>query len=349
MALPNTNISVSMVRDELGAATNDVGQLCTHPNINKWSKWKPIRFDQVTPIEQWQIEAVRSGLTYNMFQNVRNLCLSQIEDPTQAWVYNRPRGDTVTPAEPYRLEDFRNYNHEAIGLVKTEGIKPVIFHGDSQIVHFRTSSSSLQFYDVLYQGNDYQFGVYLVKQSEVNDLSKYKVKISPTPIINGMPDLSIGIGFDGIAMSATENMYLGGFFYSEGSPGTHYIPIEDSFTPFIYERGHVVDINFSMYPIPSSPNSYYWQINSIYNMFSANNFEITVEARYIENEMLSPLETGEQSFPYGSTYIAGYSTWSDTQKSFMNILTATYRGAYIGVNVRRLSDNATQQARIIIR
>ena len=31
MALPNTNISVAMVRDELGAATNDVGQVMHSP------------------------------------------------------------------------------------------------------------------------------------------------------------------------------------------------------------------------------------------------------------------------------------------------------------------------------
>lgn len=38
MALPNTNLSVAMVRKELGAATNNVEQLCIHPNINMWSK-----------------------------------------------------------------------------------------------------------------------------------------------------------------------------------------------------------------------------------------------------------------------------------------------------------------------
>ena len=41
MALPS-NISVAMVKAELGASTNDVGQLCIHPNING-GKWKPVR------------------------------------------------------------------------------------------------------------------------------------------------------------------------------------------------------------------------------------------------------------------------------------------------------------------
>ena len=38
MALPLTGVSVSLVRSTLGASTNDVGLLCTHPNINRWSK-----------------------------------------------------------------------------------------------------------------------------------------------------------------------------------------------------------------------------------------------------------------------------------------------------------------------
>ena len=38
MALPKSNASVAMVKSELGAATNKVGQLCIHPNVNKWSK-----------------------------------------------------------------------------------------------------------------------------------------------------------------------------------------------------------------------------------------------------------------------------------------------------------------------
>ena len=49
MALPDSNISVAMVKAELGASTNNVGQLCIHPNINKWSKWKPVSFNKVTP------------------------------------------------------------------------------------------------------------------------------------------------------------------------------------------------------------------------------------------------------------------------------------------------------------
>lgn len=38
MALSNSNITVSMVKSAIGSGSNDVGTLCTHQNINKWSR-----------------------------------------------------------------------------------------------------------------------------------------------------------------------------------------------------------------------------------------------------------------------------------------------------------------------
>lgn len=46
-ALPSTGITTSMVASAIGAATNDVGTLCKHPNVNKWSRFKPIDFNAI--------------------------------------------------------------------------------------------------------------------------------------------------------------------------------------------------------------------------------------------------------------------------------------------------------------
>ena len=96
MALPNTNISVAMVKAELGAATNDVGQLCIHPNVNKWSKWKPVAKAQVTPMTLEDMKSVSFGLDYNGH-------------------YNKPLGGA---SSPFRLGDFRGYYHNAYPPVK---------------------------------------------------------------------------------------------------------------------------------------------------------------------------------------------------------------------------------------
>ena len=107
MALPNTNISVAMVRDELGASTNDVGRLCIHPNINKWSKWKPVRYGSVSPITEAQLKSTNYGLyPPNNNPNYANVI-------GQKWEYRKPRGGS----EPYRLSDFINYYHQAPAII----------------------------------------------------------------------------------------------------------------------------------------------------------------------------------------------------------------------------------------
>ncbi len=107
MALPNNKISVPDVRDELGAATNDVGQLCIHPNVNKWSKWKPVRFNKVD-ITESELRSVNCGLLkYQETTNFKLLIPSVL-----MWFHLKPRGGSEN--EPYRLGDFRNYNNNGL-------------------------------------------------------------------------------------------------------------------------------------------------------------------------------------------------------------------------------------------
>ena len=106
MALPSSNISVAMVKSELGAATNDVGQLCIHPNINKWSRWKPVRHPKVTPLTEGDLQAANFGL------EVAEFTPADTNNPeSHEFTYIQPTGGS---ASPYRLGDFRNYEHEAV-------------------------------------------------------------------------------------------------------------------------------------------------------------------------------------------------------------------------------------------
>ncbi len=106
MALPNTNISTSLVGDTLGSGIRDVGTLCTHPNINKWSKWKPIRRNKVSGITYADLQAVNYGLVVPTSSTTPEVAI------TKEYYYNKPRGGLFN--EWYRLGDFRNYNHNAI-------------------------------------------------------------------------------------------------------------------------------------------------------------------------------------------------------------------------------------------
>src|SRR5690554_1184712 len=111
MALPNTNISVAMVKAELGAATNDVGQLCIHPNVNMWSKWKPIRHSSIEPITQAQLEAHNYGIAWNSYASI-DAIKTAYNNNDNVLNYNKPRGGLYN--EPYRLTDFINYEKNAI-------------------------------------------------------------------------------------------------------------------------------------------------------------------------------------------------------------------------------------------
>jgi hypothetical protein len=103
MALPNTNISTSLVGTTIGSGSRDVGTLCTHQNINKWSKRKPFR-DNVVKQEGlywWR----RSGISPNIRSG---LYIPNGVD--QTWSYSKPTGGINSP---YRLGDFRGYEPSA--------------------------------------------------------------------------------------------------------------------------------------------------------------------------------------------------------------------------------------------
>ena len=111
MALPTTGISTSLVKTEIGAGSNDVGTLCTHPNINKWSKWKPIRFNKIDGITTDNLEAVNYGINIKSYASVASV-ISAYQNSEEVWEYLRPQGGSYS--EPYRLGDFRNYEKDAI-------------------------------------------------------------------------------------------------------------------------------------------------------------------------------------------------------------------------------------------
>ena len=106
MKLGSTNISTTTVANALQTSSHDVGTLCTHANINKWSKWKPVRYATNTGITEEQLKSVQFGLTA-----ATHLTQSQMQgNSVVGWTYNKPLGGQNSP---YRLGDFRNYNTDA--------------------------------------------------------------------------------------------------------------------------------------------------------------------------------------------------------------------------------------------
>jgi len=108
-ALPNTNISTSLVGTTLGSSSRDVGTLCTHPNINKWSKWKPVRSNKETGITSDELKMIKYGLHLHNFSTIQDL-INFYESGEASWRYDKPRG--YINLEYFRLGDFRTYDHD---------------------------------------------------------------------------------------------------------------------------------------------------------------------------------------------------------------------------------------------
>jgi len=101
MALAETNITTSIVKSTLSAADNNIKNLCTHANINVFSRQKPVQRHNGTP-STWYKEI--NG-DYSLLFPSTTLGTYTID----TWDY-KPCIDSYG----YRLGDFRGYNHTAI-------------------------------------------------------------------------------------------------------------------------------------------------------------------------------------------------------------------------------------------
>lgn len=112
MALPNDKITTTLVGNTLGSSSRDVGTLCTHPNINKWSKNKPISVNKIEGLTSDD----RLGVDYGLVPPATKTNYTPVYSAN--WVYNKPTGGA---SSPYRIGDFRGYEHLATPIATLEG------------------------------------------------------------------------------------------------------------------------------------------------------------------------------------------------------------------------------------
>lgn len=114
--ITETKISISDVAKTLGAATSDLGTLCKHENVNMWSRRKPVSCPH--PMYNG-----KSGSTFNETWigdeptvkpygiSIPQSILFSTTIVTTNLGYKKPTG---TANAPYRLGDFRGYNHNCV-------------------------------------------------------------------------------------------------------------------------------------------------------------------------------------------------------------------------------------------
>lgn len=96
----------------------DWGYICSnqHGKINKWAKYKPVRYDKVGELTERERANVNFGIDMNI-SSAGDSYLNNIKDGYKygTWTYLPPRGG----AEAYRITDFIGYSAQAVPFVRT--------------------------------------------------------------------------------------------------------------------------------------------------------------------------------------------------------------------------------------
>ena len=78
----------------------DLGMLCTSGKINKWAKFKPVRYNSTDPLIESQMKDVNYGLKFPSYLwfNLFNATPQE-----RILMYEQPRGTSVTPIEHFQI------------------------------------------------------------------------------------------------------------------------------------------------------------------------------------------------------------------------------------------------------
>ena len=118
--ITKTNLNIGAISETLKCSqsdmtqissrnTFDLGRLCTHTNINKWAKYKPIHHSGLQILsESARTDRQGDGEYYGVMIRMNSGDMASLHNVTFA--YNRPKGGA---SSPYRLSDFINENGTA--------------------------------------------------------------------------------------------------------------------------------------------------------------------------------------------------------------------------------------------
>lgn len=119
MALSNNKItapvSVDDVADCLGMnRSSTLADLCTSSKINVWAKYKPTVYPSPFPDDWYKSKDGNYGLNITVYNRVSSwsALVAEYSKANNGYsnIYKRPNGGATSP---YRLGDFRGYNHKA--------------------------------------------------------------------------------------------------------------------------------------------------------------------------------------------------------------------------------------------
>lgn len=123
-------VTTKDIQTVLGASEKRQSKLCTHPNINKWSKVKPITYPtngERCPNFKGTLTQNSSGVFYGLHAGSGYVLSADIH--LAKWDYFRPTGGMGI--SPFRRLDFAGYNHSAkptiYGELITQEVGKVVY------------------------------------------------------------------------------------------------------------------------------------------------------------------------------------------------------------------------------
>ena len=105
---------IADVKTVLGESVNTLSGLCKSSKINRWAKYKPVKYANVAPNRSgtwWQAYNMQCGIDIKSYSTISAMLTAWMAKTNYAWEdfwkYDPPTGGTY----PYRLFDFNNYKH----------------------------------------------------------------------------------------------------------------------------------------------------------------------------------------------------------------------------------------------
>lgn len=132
MSFNNGNISAPVSIRDLQVcffnSSTDLGTLCLASNINKWARYKPVRYNKVGVITEAERRSVNYGLYIKPQANDQIYLAGIVRDclyspSSNYWVYQAPRGANWN--EPYRLSDFAKNPNDSGQTINISGYQSV--------------------------------------------------------------------------------------------------------------------------------------------------------------------------------------------------------------------------------
>lgn len=200
-------VSISQIQAALGVGSNvnKLSQLCTNASVNKYSKYKPIKYASQAIMGQydytnecWKSSATwwkgsdgRCGFSPYSTNSIGNV-ITNTTGGMNGWTYSgTPTGGTY----PYRQADFIGYNHNAVPFISNFACLPEIkANGNFQAsCMIPTDAENVTLADIGINGSALYFGV-VITDSSGNRLTQVTNSTAGEAGVTFTFPSSIGVG-----------------------------------------------------------------------------------------------------------------------------------------------------------